>query len=40
MITGALPTFLDTFTSVAIVLGGGAVGGLSGVISLRRYLSI
>jgi cell division transport system permease protein len=40
MITGVPPMFLDPLTALAVIGGGGVVGGLSGMISLRRYLSV
>jgi cell division transport system permease protein len=40
VLIGINPTFLTPLTSLAVVVGGGLVGGLSGLISLRRYLDI
>jgi cell division transport system permease protein len=40
MITGVPPTFLDPLTVLAVIGGGGIVGGLSGMISLHRYLGV
>jgi cell division transport system permease protein len=38
VITGVSPSFLYPLTALAIVVGGGAVGALGSLLSLRRYL--